>query len=194
MGTSISQRSPSTPGWKAVGEIYSSPDYPIDRAVTEIWRAATNQPEGNIASDLSEPIIAKCFEIVQNARSREDALSRAGRAIALSGEVSLAVDIAQRAISVSFDQPLDRISAFTQSLFAEAGNYLVSRDLSGYIGVGNRAKNVSDAIKFKGAILDHIVQVVRTIPKPSGNASDPSVWRGYVNSIASSLSRRGSHV
>jgi hypothetical protein len=152
MGTSISQRSPATPSWHAVTAAYNSDVIPIPRIVQELWRAATNQPTGNLAADLGAPIIARCFAIALNAPSREEALFSAGREVALSGQASLAADLAQRAVVLSFRPGEDRASAFVQSLFSEARSYLVSRDLSGYVGMSERLHTVSDAIAFKNEI------------------------------------------
>jgi hypothetical protein len=191
MGTSINQRSPATPNWHAVTAAYHSDAIPIPRIVQELWRAATNQPTGNLAADLGAPIIARCFAIALNARSREEALSSASREIALSGQASLAADIAQRAVVQSFRPGEERASAFVQSLFSEAGNYLVSRDLPGYVGVSERLHTVSDVIAFKNEIRQQIIDTVRTVPTPAGVARQPSSWQAFVTSIVTRLAGRG---
>lgn len=190
MGTSVSQRSPSTPNWDAALIAYETDIIPLDRAVQEIWRAATNQPEGNLGVDLGSPIVAECLRIAERANSRGQAVQEARRAIALSGQTSLAADIAQRAVSQTFARPHDRTAAFAASLFAEAGNYLVSRDLPGYIGPEGRAKTVSQAIGLKSVIQERIVAVVNQTPRPSGLSSSSTLWRTFVNDVVTRLTGR----
>jgi len=191
MGTSINQRSPATPNWHAVATAYNSSEISIPRVVQELWRAATNQPTGNLASDLGAPIIAQCLAITLDAPSREEALYSASRMVALSGQASLAADIAQRAVAQSFRPGEDRANAFTQYLFAEAGGYLVSRDLPGYVGVSERLHTVSDAIAFKNGIRQQIIDTVRTVPTPPDIANQPSTWREHVAHVVTRLMQRG---
>lgn len=191
MGTSVNQRSPSTPNWNAALTAYETESIPIERAVQEIWRAATNQPEGNLAVDLGAPIIAECLRITEGANSREQALRDVRRTVALSGQTSLAADIAQRAVTQSFTKLQDRTTAFVESLFAEAGNYLVSRDLPGYIGRDQRTKTVSEAIGLKSAVQAETVKVIRETPRPPGLLSSPQPWRTFVNDAITRLTGRG---
>lgn len=190
MGTSVSQRSPSTPNWDAALTAYETDVIPLNRAVQEIWRAATNQPEGNLGIDLGIPIVAECLRIAESANSREQAVKEARRAIALSGQTSLAADIAQRAVTQTFARPQDRTTAFASSLFAEAGNYLVSRDLPGYIGPEGRAKTIGQALRLKGAIQERIVAVVNETPRPTGLSSSSTLWRTFVNDVVTRLTGR----
>lgn len=190
MGTSVSQASPQTSNWRVVAATYTSDAIPIDRVVQEIWRAATNQPVGNLAIDLGTPIVAQCLNIAQHATSREEAVRDARRSVAFSGQASLAADIAQRAVVQCFESIGDQAAAFTQSLFAEAGNYLVSRDLSGYVGVGGRAQTVSEAIALKNSLREQIVRTVSSVPLPSDVAREASIWRRYVEEVIIHLTGR----
>lgn len=187
MGTSVSQRSPSTPNWRVVDTGYTRKEIPVDRLTQEIWRAALNQPEGNLFRDLAEPIIAQCLRIVEQAPTRMDALQQIRRAIALSGQTSLAVEIAQRAVIPTFLSAGDRTGAFVLSLFSEAGNYLVSRDLPGFVGLG-RLRNISEAIELKNNIRTNITQRVAEVSPPSTNISDTAVWRDYVGRVVAHIS------
>jgi hypothetical protein len=190
LGTSVNQRSPSTPNWDAALTTYETDTIPVERAVQEIWRAATNQPEGNLGVDLGTPIVAECLHIAESATSREQAVQEARRAIALSGQTSLASDIAQRAVTQSFARPQDRTSAFVESLFAEAGNYLVSRDLPGYIGSKGRAKTVSQAIRLKSAVQERIAAVVSETQRPTELSSSSALWRTFVDDVITRLTGR----
>jgi hypothetical protein len=140
---------------------------------------------------LSEPIIAECLRIVERANTRSDALEQFRQAVSLSGQTSLAAEIAQRAIVPTFQSAEERTSSFVRSLFSEAGNYLVSRDLPGFIGSG-KLNNVSDAIAFKNDIRQQISQMVREVPLPARKLSDAAVWREYVERIVSHIVRGAS--
>ena len=182
MGTSISQRSPRTTNWRAVETGYTKEEIPIERLAQEIWRAANNQKEGNIFQDLAAPIIAECLRIVREVQNRDTAVQQIRRTIALSGQTSLATEIAQRAAIQTYQSAENRTEAFTKSLFSEAGNYLVSRDISGFIGSG-RINNVSEAIILKDSIKEQIAQKVGELSYPSGNLTDADVWRNYVGNV-----------
>lgn len=186
MGTSVSQRSPSTPNWRVVEKGYIRDDIPIERITQELWRAAINQPEGNLLRDLSEPIIAQCIQIVERANTRNEALNNIRHEISKSGQVSLATEIAQRAAVQAFLSTEDRTNAFVHSLFSEAGNYLVSRDISGFIGLG-RLSSVSDAIAFKKDVKQRISVMVKEVRPPSRDFTNPGVWKEYSGRIVNHL-------
>lgn len=188
MGTSINQRSPNTPNWRVVSTAYTNNSISVDRAVQEIWRAATNQPTGDLSRELGNSIVAECFRIAVTAESREQAIQQANLAVAFSGQASLAADIAQRAVVQSFRTAENRAGAFAAALFAEAGNYLVSRDLPGFVGPSGRAKNVSESIRFKGEIKTHIAARVAEVPQPTPDVGGLR-WRGYVARVVNQLKR-----
>jgi hypothetical protein len=75
MGTSVNQSSPHTLNWKAAQAGYRDPSIPINRVTTEIWRAASNQPAGNLEQLLAHPIIAQIGALVERSSSSLD-LSR----------------------------------------------------------------------------------------------------------------------
>lgn len=163
----------------------------MERVAREIWRAAITQPVGNLALDLGAPIIGQCFAIALNAASRDDAVHTANREIALSGQASLAADIAQRAVARSFHNGEDRALAFVQALFAEASSYLVSRDFPGYVGISERARNVSEAITFKNQVQEQVAAIVRTVPRPEHLAELTSnTWQDYVGNVVNQLTGR----
>lgn len=187
MGTSVSQRSPQTLNWRLVEAGYTREEIPIDRLTQEIWRAAQNQPEGNLFRDLADPIIAQCTGIIGQAESRMDAIQQIRRAVLQTGKTSLAVEIAQRAAILAFQSTGNRTNSFVETLFSEAGNYLVSRDIPGFVGLG-RLSNISDALALKNNIKSNIIQKISEVPKPAGSISDTSVWRDYVNRIVTHIS------
>jgi hypothetical protein len=193
MGTSISHRSPPTPGWNAVGASYSTEAIGADRIVQEIWRAASSQAVGNLPADLSNPLVSKFAEIATASGDRTKALQEAQHLVAAAGTTSLALDIAHRALTQSFSTSGDRTQSFAQALFAQAVNYLVSRDLPGFVGAAGRAHNVTEAIALKNMLTDHTAKLVRTIPISASTLRDASSWRAYVEAVVDRLAGRSVH-
>lgn len=185
MGTSVNQRSPKTVNWRAANAAYTTPNIEINRAVQELWRAASNQPSGDLVSDLSNPIISECLRIVTVSKTREEAIRAATRAVIDSGRASLAADIAQRAVSQSFQEGKEKISLFTSTLFSQASNYLISRDLPGFVGANGRAKTVKEAVALKSEMLSYVSKKVAEKPLPKEANSIISNWKNVVKSIVS---------
>lgn len=187
MGTSTNQRSPRTPNWKAVEAAYTHPGTTAQRTSQEIWRAAANEPDRGLISTLSSPIIAQCLDVVQNSRSATDAAQKVRRLLVLSGQASLAGEIAQRASIIAHETAGNRTNAFVRSLFSEASNYLVSRDLPGFVGLTDKVRTVNNAISLKASIIQEVSSNVDSVPKPSGKLSNPKIWQKFVNSVVDHL-------
>src|SRR5207237_8316383 len=117
MGTSVNQGSPRTLNWRAAQLAYADATLSVERAVQEVWRAATNQPSGDLAEGLAERIVGECLAIAMSADSRDAAIADASQRIASSGQASLAAVLAQRAVALSFRAKTDRASAYTRCLF-----------------------------------------------------------------------------
>lgn len=188
MGTSVNQRSPSTPNWQVATTTYMHSDIPINRVINEIWRAASKQPEGDLLEQLSASLVAECMQIVEASNTREEAVYSARRHVAASGQTSLVLDIAIRAVANSFLHEADKSLAFSQSLFSETGNYLVSRDLPGFVGKIGRVANISEAIEFKESIKNEISETIKLIPLPRGVSQQPTKWDIYVREVVEYLS------
>ena len=187
MGTSISQASPTTANWRAANTAYTSDALPVDRVAQEVWRAATNQPIGDLAVDLASPIIAQCAQIARDAASGTEAIASIRQSIMTAGDTSLAADIAQRAAVRCIAVGGDRIEGFVKSLFSEASNYLVARDLPGFVGRGQRTRAVSDARQFKSDVCRVVGQVVQTVARPPGAEHSPASWNTYVATVVKTL-------
>jgi hypothetical protein len=186
VGTSVSQSSPSTPNWQAAQAAYSSPTVPIQRTVQEIWRAADSQIEENLARDLQAPIIAECLRITLASSSRTEAVRNIARAVAVSGQSSLAVEIAQRAAARSFSATGSSAGAFAKAVFAEAGDYLASRDLPGFVGLSEKIPKVSDLMALKASIRERIADVVEDVELPEELDVGES-WSNYAAQVVSTL-------
>lgn len=189
MGTSKNQRSPRTPNWRAVDAAYTHAGTDVKRTAHEIWRAAWNEPEGGLASSLGTPIVARCLEAAQAATSATDAAQKIRRLLALSGEASFAGDLAQRAAVIAHGLEGDRTDAFVRSLFSEASNYLVSRDLPGFVGLAEKVRTVQSATALKVSIIREVASDVQSVPKPPGKLSNPTTWGRFVSSVVHHLSR-----
>lgn len=186
MGTSTNQPSPSTPSWHAAQAAYHDSRISTERAVQELWRAATHRTEGDLVKALASAVIARCGELAATESSRENAVRDASLLVAFSGEASLASDIAQRALIKAFRSPADRLAAFSANLFAEASDYLVSRDLPGFVGQSDHIGTPRQAIEFKAAIRDTVLTTVQRIPRPVAGRLEGD-WAAYVRRVAAAL-------
>jgi hypothetical protein len=187
MGTSISHRSPSTLNWRAAAATYTASNIAVERTVEEVWKAVISQPNSRLIQDLASPIVVRCLQIALEARSPEEAGAQTGEEIALSGQSSIASDIARRAAVQSLVTPGDKIQNFVESIFTQAADYLVSRDVSGYIGQGERLMNISGSIELKRAIKKEVKDVVKRVPRPEKAEGDPAVWERFVTNLAFKL-------
>lgn len=187
MGTSVNQPSPKTINWRAAQATYRNADVPVERVLREMWRAATNQAEGNLASLLAQPIIARVRDIALQGGDATQVAMAVSREIAESRQSSFAAVIAQRA-AVQSVSAADRDQAYSERVFAEASNYLLSRDLPGYVGDIGRNKNVGDSYQFKRAVLEAATNVVRQVGTPSSNT--PEAWHEHTTAVVDALKRR----
>lgn len=186
MGTSVNQRSPSTPNWRLVQDAYDDPKIAIDQALREVWRAASNPNEVNLTSLLTEPVVASFADVAARSASPAQAFEEMTRVISDSKVSSLATDIAKRAVIQSAGRE-NPAQVYTERLFAEATNYLVSRDLPGHVTPGSRLQNVGDARRFTQQIMETAVDAVRRTGTPRSLMDD---WSGFVNSVVSTIRRR----
>jgi hypothetical protein len=138
---------------------------------------------GNLANDIGAPIVAKCFGITLTALSPEIINEKITREIALSGESSLAAEIARRAVITSCKKEENRAGQFVIWLFTYAMDYLISQDISGYIGCGKRISNVSGVIELKKDIIQKINNVIEQSPRAGPLEQNPKQWKAYINSI-----------
>jgi hypothetical protein len=183
MGTSVNQSSAPSANWSAVQAGYRT-TVPVGRVVQEIWRAATNQHEGDLVALLRQPIIAKIGQLARQRKPPQEVAADAARAITKSKTASLATDIARRAAVQAALSP-NPAETYGQRLFAEAANYLIARDLPGFVGGDHRNKSVPDAITFKDALLQNTVSKV----KAAGPADFSSTkrWDRYITTVIESL-------
>lgn len=187
MGTSVSHRSPETHNWRAVAASYISDNIPINIVSREIWRAAINQPAGNLPLSLAEPIVANCLRMVLGSASPQEASRNISRLIVESGATSLATDIARRAAITCFNGPENRRQSFVSDLFSGVMDYLVSRDISSYVGKGERIRNVSSSIAFKASLKEQVKNIIDDDPVPENIENNLENWKNFVISKVQNL-------
>jgi hypothetical protein len=183
MGTSVNQSSPRTLNWKAAQAGYRDPNVTVGRIAAEVWRAALNQPAGNLEQLLSQPLIQRIGALLAQSTSALDLARRSAIEIARSKHSTLASDIAKRAC-VQAAGSKDWQTAFTARLFAEATAYLVSRDLPGYVGLG-RIHDVAESAKFKSTLSQYAADVAARVARPQ--QLNERNWAEHVNRVVSRL-------
>ncbi len=183
MGTSVSQRSPDTLNWTIVSSIYDSDAMPVERVSQEVWRAACNQPEGNLAEDLKTPFVRACFQVARDAPTVQDAISSVRMTAVAMQEASLATSIAQRAVTAAVLNNQDRTRDFVTTLFYETSNYLVSRDLPGHLGRSERTKDVAHLAKFKDQICSAASRATQAVEISKDVSNTARAWNAFVNGI-----------
>lgn len=169
MGTSVSQPSPRTAGWNAVAACYSDPAVPVERAATEIWRAAVKQ-DTTIPDQLLSPLVDACLAISEKASTPIEA----AQAIHVAGRAnnnSLIGELAKRAAIAKAAGGFRNESA-TAVLFRHITDYLVSRDIAGYVGPAYRCKNIQDIRTFKRSIADVVSARVSQIEHDKRSGRD----------------------
>jgi hypothetical protein len=186
VGTSVSQSSPSTPNWQATQATYHSPEIPIERTVKELWRAADSQIDENLARDLQSPLIAECLRVTLASSTRKEAVRNVARMVASSDQSTLAAEIARRAAARSFSGGASSAVAFAKAVFTDAGDYLASRDLPGFVGVSEKIPTVSDLMALKVNIRERIAEVVEDVELPD-EANIIEGWPGYAGRVVNSL-------
>lgn len=186
MGTSVTHRSPRTLSWNSVQVGYENSLVPEARILRDVWRAALVETHASWSSLLGTDVIANCLAVVTTSDGPADAFVRASAAIAASGASSLAAEVAKRAVAGSFGAD-DRAREFTARVFAGATDYLVSRDLAGHVGRGDRLGTVREATAFKERLKLQAATTAREIAGHEPRAHD---WAETVARVARALADR----
>ncbi|MFX1446426.1 MAG: hypothetical protein ACFFHV_23785 [Promethearchaeota archaeon] len=153
MGTSKSQGSPSTPPWNAVKKAYQKPDIDNNRISQLLWRAGSSEPSTNLIALLGQPVAFSCLNIILKSEDIFSASHEATRNISRDKHAGITAEIARRAIISSFETP-EKTKNYIASLFKEATNYLISRDLSTLVGTSPRLEELKNTTKIKMDILE----------------------------------------
>ncbi|MGD0589999.1 MAG: hypothetical protein ABSA44_04265 [Bacteroidota bacterium] len=156
MGTSISQSSPRTSGWKPVHICYTSDIIPEERILTEVWRSADNPSDPvQMSTEMKSDIIYSCYKSVKSSNNFLEALNKFNGVILETKSNSIAAEFAKRSIPVAY-QGADPADQWTNRFFSEITKYIVSRDTSGFVGEKYRNKTVRDLDGFKKRIGENL--------------------------------------
>ena len=160
MGTSVSQPSPKTAGWNSVATCYRDAAVPDERVATEIWRAAIKQ-DSAIYEQLISPTVEACLTISDKALTPADTVKaiqrvRGGKGNTLLGELAKRVAI----VKAGGGFPKESAAAV---LFRQITDYLVSRDIAGYIGPSYRFKNIADIRAFKQKVGNVVAEKISQV-------------------------------
>src|SRR3989339_1122052 len=174
MGTSTSHSSPKTTQWKAVGLGYIHDDIPLERILSGIWRASES-----VINTMGSDVMFKCQEALRNSPDIGSAIKNVSGTLAENNQNSIVAELAKRAVPVSFKSD-NKTAAWRSTFLGEVMNYLVSRDVSGYVGGGFRNKSINDLIKFKGTINNKAREIASRIKTEPDTAPK---WKKYLKEI-----------
>lgn len=169
---------------------YVSQNVSVDRLVSELWRAAQSVEQSNWRTLLKARGVTFFLDATVIATTPEEAVSAATRSVVRSRQSSLATDVAKRALVQGFLTSDDPRRGFAEALFCEVTTYLVSRDLSGYVGNRFRNRRVSEAIGFKNQIRGRVQKEVAGLIEDQGlpEVGDETGWNLFVDAAVTRLS------
>ena len=180
MGTSVSQGSPRNINWNAVLSGYRDEFVSENRILSEIWRAYEKEKISNL---LKTTAIFDCYTVVSSSRDASEAIARYDSYLSEKKRNSIIAEIAKRTIPTSFevDQPSN---AWMARLFSEITNYVLSRDVSGFVGESYRNKSVKELIEFKDRLRS---KVIRSISEEKVVVRSIKEWRAFVDNSVNKL-------
>ena len=184
MGTSISQHSPRTPKWKPVHVCYENDKIPEDIILNEIWKAADNPTEPvRWANEMKSDIVYKCYEIITASSNSQNALKKIHETILSTKSNSIVTEFAKRAIPAAYLKA--NPSAFwANNLFSEITNYVISRDISGFVGENYRNKSVKELFGFKKRLISNLNQILKSVKFEIKTKKD---WNTYIDNAIAKL-------
>ena len=126
--------------------------------------------------------------MVGSRASAEQAIEQTAQDVSQSHDTSLAVAVAKRAIVQSHGDP-EPGRGFVAALFAETTNYLVSRDLPGFVQKEARNQTVTQAVQFKRSIREEVRQrvlgLLAEVPPPEKH--ERKQWSDFVSLLVERL-------
>jgi hypothetical protein len=184
MGTSTSAPSPDTPSWRIARQVLGRDAAPLARQSEEIWKAATADRGGRLASELASPVLAAAGSLAADIKSPVDALHAFNRLATEQRASGLTLEMGRRAL-VRAVASGGGTAAFGAELFAEAASYYASRDLSSFVGAAGRVSTSTDSIALK----DGLRAIARGAASEAPVRTDSDGWSGYVRSTLAALTR-----
>ena len=172
MGTSTVHRSPGTPRWRIVNNLYNDPTVPPERLLAEVFNAAEQYPSGLADAAVLERVetLLHVTEVGDWRGGTEAALTvareavRTAQARALrSGHTSFFGDLADRAMHTtlanaardpnSLSTPRAALSTFLRNLTASAIDHVISRDLTAHLG-GPRLSSATETLALRRTLAE----------------------------------------
>jgi hypothetical protein len=175
MGTSSNHGSPKTPNWKAVSFEYKYSDISYKRIVSDVWAAAENQPKP-LSDFMKNDVIFRCQEVIRRSENIHQAYQNVENELLSSKQNSIIAEFAKRAIPVAFKSK-EHTQEWRSVFFSEVTNYLVSRDLPGYVGKQYRNKTIEDMMKFKEQIKKTAYEIAKKVKQEPSSVEQ---WKNYV--------------
>lgn len=162
MGTSVSQRSPNTGGWRAVAACYATEHISVERTVTEIWRAAFKQ-DSSLSEQLGSAPVAACIEAARRSLPSEEA-GRTIEQINRAKQNNVVGEFAKRMLMLKANGGA-KDETPTAVLFRQLTDYYVSRDIPGYLGEKFRCKDISQLRAFKERLAEIVAAKVQAVER-----------------------------
>ena len=169
MGTSVNQASPKTSGWRAVSVCYVQ-EIPIERTVTEIWRAASKQ-DNSLFEQLGSRLVSECVK-ASSQDLNQRSLAATIQQLNTLKQNSLVGEFAKRALAIRALVGSTQESLAT-ILFRQLTSYFISRDIPGFVGPGYRCKTTAEVTKFKDQLTKAVAAKVGQIERRENLSSKP---------------------
>jgi len=175
MGTSVSQSSPKTGGWRAVSSCYTASNASAERTATEVWRAASHQ-DNSVFEQLGTGAVAECLKAAQG-RLNKDAAADKIVQIGNLKQNTVVGEFAKRALMIKAAGGYEGETA-ASVLFRQLTDYFISRDVSGYVGPAYRCKTIAELRALKEQVGDAVARKVRAAER-SENLGSKSWSEAY---------------
>jgi hypothetical protein len=182
MGTSVSHPSLRNTNWSAVHAGYQNAFIPENRIINEIWRACEKDATP-ISDMLKSKAIYECYSAVNSSNSFQEALKKFDTSIRENKNNSIVAEFAKRVIPSAF-QSNNPAENWTARFFSELTNYVMSRDMSGFVGEKYRNKSVGELINFKRNITRKVFEIVSSEKVSIKTQKD---WNSFVNKSVDKL-------
>ena len=183
MGTSRNDRSPDIPPWKPALAVIGRTDVPVNRQLTEIWRAAYGERGERLLDDYSQPSLAEACRLVAEKIPVHVALQRFDEINQRENRAGLAIELGRRALARCTAAGANSVD-FVRELFGEATAYYACRDLPSFVAAEKRVATNSAGIALKQALQSMAKEVVVKLGDPP---LDRVAWGDYVAHILATL-------
>ena len=152
--------------------------------INEIWRASDQGPKP-ISESLKSVATYECYRAVQSSRTFQEALQKFNSTIQQSKGNSMVAEFAKRVIPVSF-QSKSPAREWPKNFLSEVTSYIVSRDLSGFVGKSYRNQTVKELVAFKKRLSDRVKEVVGSHARSIQSETE---WAEFIDNTIDKLKK-----